>query len=232
MPVHIYASRSSPPQFPPPNQPFFPARFHAPPPPQVRISPGPYPLLPRFPSPIPPSKPFLFLFCACLSRRRPGRAIARPEKHTPPQDSAAGNSRRRHAPPAGSDRCRRSMPRPANRQAGIPARPANRPGGRSPPLLPPGETVPPKKRAADRRHRTGRHHSARRLMTAAGSGGGTQCLQKEAPYTVPPIGGTTYRAAQSGGKQRTPIGVPKNRPPRLRRRRSAAPECRRPIGRR
>ena len=280
MPVHIYASRSSPPQFPPPNQPFFPARFHAPLPPlQVSVSPlgshSPRPVFPPAPPPFPnfPVQAIFFPFCACLSRRRTGRPAGRPEKNTEAPLGASPGTRSTHPPEAPLGASPSIPPNPRRRENPAAARTARRQR-----LLPAVHSaarpyiVPPKNRAADRRHRTRRHRSGRpadpplescRLLSApcrAGNspapytvppaaiaagghhlpppgipGGGTQCLQKEAPYTVPPIGGTVpggtaCRAAnrrhhipcrqltapysaRPGGKQRTPIGVPKNRPP-------------------
>ena len=124
-----------------------------------------------FPCPAPRSLP------AFISRKRAGRAIARPD-----------------------------ATRPAYRQAGTGRPQASFARPRQGPATP-----PPSAGAIARR------------------------------YTVPPNGAAPFpppnpaavhraarnRAAQRGGLQRTPIGVPKNRPPMPGRRRLAAPECRR-----
>lgn len=124
MPVHIFASRSSPPQFPPSNQPFFPARFHAPLPPlQVSVSPpgshSPRPVFPPVPPSFPNSPAQAIFSCSApaLAGAAPAgpqagrkstplprlpRSLARRPLHTsppPPPTPAAGNSRRRFIPP-------------------------------------------------------------------------------------------------------------------------------------
>ena len=215
-------------QFPPPNQPFFTARFHAPPS-QVRISPpgshfppGPHSPRPVSPLPFPnsPVQAVFFPFCACLSRRHTGRPAGRPEKHSTPEapSGASPGTLSMHPPPP--RRRRRESPaaaRTARRQRSLPAvhAPACQQAGRhsSPPGRLAGRQGPPafaagRNRAAKKPcRRSAAPHRAALFCPAAHD---RRRIRRR--HAVPPIGGTTCRAAQSGGKPRMPIGVPKNRP--------------------